>query len=301
MEQQLSADEPPATSSPGVERRKAVAAAVSAASLRVVPMLADLGDDELGWIAANAERLELGPGDILFVPGEPANWMFFALEGVLQARREQLGPSSPVFVFRGGDVGGTIPFSRMTTFAGTGRAVTSAVVIQFPKSKFPELLQRVPVLTQRFVSLLADRVRETRGQRAQRRELLELGVAARRVAHAVGEQPDESLRQHRHPSEELRELALGESDHHRARYRAPRPRERRHARERDRAADVPAAKDKHRRAGTQVLAPRLKDALEGEEHPVGPIPGPEEDIAGPELDALGIGRDPTKLVVAEDR
>jgi CRP-like cAMP-binding protein len=160
MEQQLSTDQPSPTLAERLEHRQLAGAPVSPSTLRVISLLADLTDDELGWIAANSERLELAPGEILFSPGEPAEWMYFALEGVLQARREQLGPNSPAFVSRAGDVGGTVPFSRMETFAGTGRAVTRAVVVRFPKSKFVELLRRVPRLTQRFVSHLADRVRD---------------------------------------------------------------------------------------------------------------------------------------------
>ena len=107
--------------------------AVDPAALRVVSMLADLADEELAWIAARCERLDLEPGMVFFTPGEPAEWMFFVLDGVVQVRREQLGPNAPPLVQRSGDISGTIPFSRMAFFFGTARAVTRAVVARYPR------------------------------------------------------------------------------------------------------------------------------------------------------------------------
>ncbi|HEU4641557.1 MAG TPA: ATP-binding protein [Gemmatimonadaceae bacterium] len=158
---------------------------VPIAALRAVPAFADLSHDELAWIAAECELVELEPGEILFAPGEAAEWMYIGVDGVLQARREQLGPGAPVFVLRPGDVGGTIPFSRMVAWAATGRAVTRARVARFPKARFPELLQRVPALTQRFVAMLIDRTRDATRREAQFEKLTALGKLSASLAHEL--------------------------------------------------------------------------------------------------------------------
>src|SRR5437867_6142018 len=160
-------------------------AGVNPADLRKVAMFADLADDELAWIAAHAERVDLQPGELLFSPGDPATWMYIALEGMLQARRDQLGPGAPVFVVRAGDIGGTIPFSRMTTFNATGRAVTRAVVARFPKALFPQLLRQVPALEQRLVENLVDRVRDSTRRDAQFEKLVALGKLSAGMAHEL--------------------------------------------------------------------------------------------------------------------
>jgi signal transduction histidine kinase len=90
-----------------------------------------------------------------------------------------------MFVSHAGDVGGTIPFSRMSTFAGTGRAVTPARVARFPKARFAELLRRCPVLEQRFASLLADRVRDATRRDAQFEKLTALGRLSAGIAHEL--------------------------------------------------------------------------------------------------------------------
>jgi len=159
--------------------------AVPPSALRVVPMFADLAEEELEFIAARSELLELEPGDAFFVPGEPAEWMFISLEGTLQARRQNVGPDGPVFTFSTGDLGGVIPFSRMKEFLGTGRALTRAKLARFPKSAFGELLRRIPVLEQRFVSHLIDRVRDATKRDAQFEKLTALGKLAAGLAHEL--------------------------------------------------------------------------------------------------------------------
>jgi signal transduction histidine kinase len=171
-----------ATSAPGTpENRRAV----EAESLRRVEMFADLRADELAWIAANSERVVLEPGEVLIVAGSPAEWMFIALEGTIEVRREQLGASAPAFVFHAGDVTGVIPYSRMKSWLGTGRAATHAVVARFPRALFPELLKRVPSLTPRFVAFLADRVRDATRREAQVERLLALGKLSAGIAHEL--------------------------------------------------------------------------------------------------------------------
>ena len=106
---------------------------IDAAALRGVEMFGDLRADELAWIAAHSERVVLAPGELLLLSGQPAEWMFIGIEGTIEVRREQLGSSVPAYVFRGGDIAGVIPYSRMKVFVGNGRAATHAVVARFPK------------------------------------------------------------------------------------------------------------------------------------------------------------------------
>ena len=154
-------------------------------SLRGVAMFADLRSDELAWMAANTERVELAPRELLLVSGQPAEWMFIGIQGTVEVRRENLGSNVPAYVFHAGDVAGVIPFSRMKQFVGNGRAATHAVVGRFPRTLFPELLQRIPVLAPRFVALLADRVRDATRREAQLERLLALGKLSAGVAHEL--------------------------------------------------------------------------------------------------------------------
>ncbi|MFZ0585578.1 MAG: ATP-binding protein, partial [Candidatus Sulfotelmatobacter sp.] len=84
-----------------------------------------------------------------------------------------------------GDVTGVLPFSRMTHFTVSGRAMTDGLALRFSKSKFPELIQKMPVLTQRLVGLMSDRIRETTRLEQQRDRLASLGKLSAGLAHEL--------------------------------------------------------------------------------------------------------------------
>jgi signal transduction histidine kinase len=111
--------------------------------------------------------------------------MFIAIDGTIEVRRESLGSSVPAYVFHAGDITGVIPYSRMKEFVGNGRAATPAVIGRFPRTLFPELLRRIPVLAARFVAFLADRVRDATRREAQLERLLALGKLSAGIAHEL--------------------------------------------------------------------------------------------------------------------
>ena len=84
-----------------------------------------------------------------------------------------------VYVFRAGDaateISGRLPFSRMTEIGLDGRAVAPTHVLLFPASLFPELFRRMPVLTERLVWIMSDRVRESTKMDERRDKLMALG------------------------------------------------------------------------------------------------------------------------------
>ena len=67
----------------------------------------------------------------------------------------------------------------------TGRAVTDSRVLRFPASLFPELVQRMPALTQRLVGLMSDRIRETTRIEQQKDRLAGLGKLSAGLAHEL--------------------------------------------------------------------------------------------------------------------
>jgi signal transduction histidine kinase len=149
-----------------------------------VPVFADLPDDQLAWFLSQTQEVQLKAGDIYMRVGEPAEFMVVILEGTLQVRGEINGETIAIDI-KAGTVTGVLPFSRMKKSTLTGRAVTDSHVLRFPASLFPELVQRMPALTQRLVGLMSDRIRETTRIEQQKDRLAGLGKLSAGLAHEL--------------------------------------------------------------------------------------------------------------------
>src|SRR5258705_6549542 len=158
-------------------------------ALRRVHVFADLPEDQLQWFAENVQDERFAAGDVLFRKGDPPDWMAILLEGEMHAYRDDNAHDGYVYISRAGDptseVTGVLPFSRMTEFTVTGRAVMPSRVIRFPVRLFPELLQRMPTLAKRLVGIMSDRVREMTTVDQQQDKLMALGQLSAGLAHEL--------------------------------------------------------------------------------------------------------------------
>jgi len=157
---------------------------IDKSELRRVHAFADLPDDQIAWFLSQSQETHVAAGETYVRQGDPADWMFVILEGQFQWRGEFAGETI-VFSAKAGDVTGVLPFSRMTEFTVTGRAVTDGRVLKFPASLFPELIQKMPELTTRLVALMSDRIRETTRIEQQRDRLVSLGKLSAGLAHEL--------------------------------------------------------------------------------------------------------------------
>jgi signal transduction histidine kinase len=157
-------------------------------ALRRVHVFADLPDNQLEWFADNSEDRHYAAGDVMFSKGDKAEGMVIYLEGEVHAYWDE-SDHDIVYIGRAGDrsteVSGMLPFSRMTEFQVTGRAVTDVRLLWFPVSLFPEMMQRMPVLVQRLVGIMSDRVRESATLDQQQDKLMALGKLSAGLAHEL--------------------------------------------------------------------------------------------------------------------
>ena len=168
-----------------------------ATELRRVEVLAGLAEEQLEWLAANGEELRFEPGQMVFREGDPSDAMFVILEGALDLLIGVGGQMVPTFVQYAGEVTGLLPFSRMVSYAGAGRAAASGPLrlLTIPKDRFGEMLSRIPVLGQRLVSTMTDRVRESTRVIQQREKMTALGTLAAGLAHELNN-PAAAVRRH---------------------------------------------------------------------------------------------------------
>ena len=174
---------------------------VKNSELLAVPVFAGLPDDQISWFISQSTELTLKAGETYFREGDPADAMFIVLEGQLQVRGE-IGGETVVLQLVPGAVTGVLPFSRMKQFTVGTRAVTDGRVLRYPAAQFPELVQKMPELTQRLVGLMSDRIRETTRREQQRDRLASLGKLSAGLAHELNNPASAAKR----AASQLREL-----------------------------------------------------------------------------------------------
>jgi signal transduction histidine kinase len=154
-------------------------------ALRGVPLLADLQESEIDWLAENAEEIHLADGEVISRQGEPAERMSIVLSGELRGRGEKGAAATRTFIARAGEITGLLPFSRLRLWGATIRAAGPTRVATVASSRFAEMLERIPVLEPRLIGVMTDRARETTRAEQQNEKLLALGKLSAGLAHEL--------------------------------------------------------------------------------------------------------------------
>jgi signal transduction histidine kinase len=152
--------------------------------LKKFKVFADLSAEDLQWLAERMDEITMTAGEIYAQPGDPVDYLTLMMEGELQFQR-LASAGSAIFIAVAGEITGRLPFSRLTTFKGIGRAVMPTRIIRLHRKYFPELMVRIPVLVERLVGLMSDRIREVTRTETQQEKLMALGKLSAGLAHEL--------------------------------------------------------------------------------------------------------------------
>lgn len=158
-------------------------------ALRRVGIFSDLPEEQVRWFAENTENRRFAAGETIFERGTKAEWMSIYLEGEAYIVGDDNRLDDFLFIIRAGDplteISGMLPYSRMTEFTYAVRAVIPTRVLLFPTRLFPPMLERMPLLAQRLVGVMSDRVREATKMDVQQDKLMALGKLSAGLAHEL--------------------------------------------------------------------------------------------------------------------
>ncbi|HSU59449.1 MAG TPA: ATP-binding protein [Bryobacteraceae bacterium] len=183
------------------ERNTAGAFHPTSDDLRTIPAFADLVEDDLRWLAEEMTLIELLPGEVVIQSGSPADRLFVMFEGEIRGELEGPGNQNRVFIARKGQITGMLPYSRLTHFSATVRATLPTRGAFLLKDKFGPMLKRIPVMRERLIGVLTDRIRESTRAEQNRERLASLGKLSAGLAHelnnpaAAARRAADSLRQ----------------------------------------------------------------------------------------------------------
>jgi signal transduction histidine kinase len=172
-------------------------------ALKKIAPLHDLEEADYEWLATHGTEVFAESGAVFFREGEPATKMTILLKGEIYVRREHGGPAA-LFIGRSGLITGVLPFSRMKAYGGLGYTSAPTWGLEFDRSLFPEMTKTIPVLNERFVGILLDRVREITRMEQQSEKLNALGKLAGNLAHELNNPASAAQRSAAGVLEELR-------------------------------------------------------------------------------------------------
>ena len=158
---------------------------VDVEELKRIPAFAELTADQVAWLAEHGELAEYEAGELVFELGAVAEHLVAVLDGAIEVVFSIGGQMVPFVTQRQGTVSGLLPFSRMRSFSGSGRAVGATRLYRLHQSFFDEMLQRAPSLGPVLVSLMTDRVRESTRLAQQREKMMALGKLSAGLAHEL--------------------------------------------------------------------------------------------------------------------
>ena len=122
--------------------------------LRAIPLFENVSDAGLERLASASASVEVEPGQVLAVPGDPGSGMFVVLEGEVSVEvrggfHTELGPGSFF-----GEVALLVPSGRVARV----RAATHARCLSIPRDVALALLESEPSVTLKMLREIARRL-----------------------------------------------------------------------------------------------------------------------------------------------
>jgi len=154
-------------------------------TLRSIPELREVPDEQLKWLLDKAELRSLHKGEDLLEPGMPLEHLFIILEGTLEMFTSKEENRKVLFQFQRGDILGYLPYSDVQKSPVYGQASTDMRLCCYPKSAIPELICDNHELTEAFVHVLIFKARNLSTQTLQNEKILALGKLTAGLSHEL--------------------------------------------------------------------------------------------------------------------
>ncbi len=141
--------------------------------------------DELVWLATHGRVRRLDEGEILSRKGVPVTGMYIVLDGRIAIYVDRGAGRHKALEWRGGDVAGLLPYSRLVSPPSDSVAQEPSEVLALQADDFPAMIRECHTVTSILVHAMIDRSRAFTSSGLQDEKMVSLGKLSAGLAHEL--------------------------------------------------------------------------------------------------------------------
>jgi len=150
--------------------------------------------EELQWLVTNGRMEVHEAGWVVARKGEPIEQLWIILSGHIAIRVDRGAGLRRVMEWHTGDVGGMLPYSRMTGPPGDNRLEETTQLLLIHSRHFPEMISQCSRFTAFTVHSMLDRARSFNTSDLQDEKMISLGKLAAGLAHELNNPASATVR-----------------------------------------------------------------------------------------------------------
>jgi signal transduction histidine kinase len=150
--------------------------------------------EELTWLVEHGSLRTFSPGELVFPHDQVADALYIVLAGHFAIRVNRGAGARKVLEWRGGDVSGLLPYSRMGRPPGDTVASEPGEALEVNAKHFPELTRECPTVTGILVHVMVDRAREFAKTELHDDKMISLGRLSAGLAHELNNPASAAVR-----------------------------------------------------------------------------------------------------------
>ena len=141
--------------------------------------------EELAWLAEHGELRRLEAGEVLSHKGVPVAGLYVIFSGRVTLSVDRGSGPQKIIEWRGGEVSGLLPYSRLTTPPGDAVAVEATEFLALPREELRALTNHCHEITSLLVHTMLDRARLFTSSDLLNEKMISLGKLSAGLAHEL--------------------------------------------------------------------------------------------------------------------
>ncbi len=142
-------------------------------------------ESEIAWVAGHAALRRLGAGDVLTSKDSQVEGLHIVLDGHLTIHVDRGTGRRKIMEWRGGDVTGLMPYSRLISPPGDVVAEQPTEIVTVYRAEMSGLIRECHELTAKLVQVMVDRARHFTSSYLHDEKLVSIGKLAAGLAHEL--------------------------------------------------------------------------------------------------------------------